>query len=313
MNDDDLTSSNWLRPAFEAIAEKAQKDGKPFPAGQLENFIGDRKHAGSARRLAYEWLVKADSTAPDRLLPQMLDDPSPELRRDALAVAIQAADELAKKKDKGAKAAYRKALKTACDEDQVTAITTALEKLGDKVDLAKHYGFVMTWHLIGPFEHHKGVGWDTAYPPEKKVDLASSYKGKDNECAKWIERTTTDPQGKVDLNKELGKKKGAVAYAYAVVESPKERPVELRLGSITGAKIWLNGKEVFNREEYHHGTRIDQYFARGKLKAGKNTILMKVCQNEQTEQWAQSWGFQLRLCDFTGSAVVFTQAPKEGK
>ena len=37
-----------------------------------------------------------------------------------------------------------------------------------------------------------------------------------------------------------------------------------------------------------------------------NEILIKVCQNEQTENWAQSWMFQLRLCDATGVAVPFT-------
>ena len=36
----------------------------------------------------------------------------------------------------------------------------------------------------------------------------------------------------------------------------------------------------------------------------KNTILVKVCQNEQTEEWAQRWQIQLRVCDATGTAVL---------
>src|SRR5262249_47362208 len=80
MNDDDLTAANWLRPAFEAIAEPAAADGKLSPA-MLEKFVGEKKHAGIARRLAYEWLAKVDKTAPDRLMPGMVVDPSAELRR----------------------------------------------------------------------------------------------------------------------------------------------------------------------------------------------------------------------------------------
>ena len=61
--------------------------------------------------------------------------------------------------------------------------------------------------------------------------------------------------------------------------------------------MFLNGKEVFAREEYHHGRWPDQYVARARLKEGRNELLLKVCQNEQSEVWAQDWNFQVRLCD----------------
>jgi hypothetical protein len=308
MDDDDLTSANWLRPAFESIAEKSLAAGKGLPKADLEKFINQKKHAGIARRLAYEWLVKVDARAPDRLLPTMLLDPSPELRRDAVARAIEEADALlAQKNNEVARAAYQKVLAAACDPDQVAAIATALGKLGVKVDLAKHFGFVMRWHLIAPFDHHNDVGWNKAYPPEKGVDLSASYKGKAGKTAKWVEHTTKDAHGKVDLNKALGKMKGTVAYAHAVVQSPKARLVELRAGCINGLKIFLNGKEIFAREEYHHGSQVDQYAARGMLKAGLNEILLKVCQNEQDDAWAQNWEFQLRICEPVGAAAPFTE------
>jgi len=190
------------------------------------------------------------------------------------------------KDDNTAKAAYEKALTGASDPDQVDAIAAALGKLGVKVNVQKHLGFVNTWHLAAPFDHRKGVGWDVAYPPEKGVDL----------------------------NKAIGKYKDAVAYAYAVVESDKERAVELRFGSINAVKVFLNGKQVFAREEYHHGAHVDQYAARARLKKGRNEILLKLCQNEQKEEYAQVWHFQLRLTDHAGSAVPFTQPePKEAK
>jgi hypothetical protein len=316
MNDDQLVAGNWLRPAFEAVAEKALADGK-LSKDTLDKFVADQKLAGGARALAYEWLVKADKGAPERLLPTMLQDPSAELRRLAVERVVKLAEaELEKKDSKAARASFEKALTGACDPDQVDAIAKALEKLGAKVDLAKHYGAVLQWHLITPFDHKKGAGWDVAYPPEKGIDLTASYKGADGKEAKWVEFTTASPTGVVDLNKKLGNLKGTIAYACAFVDSPAEREVELRAGCINGLKVWLNGKQVFANEEYHHGMRMDQYAARGTLQKGKNTILLKVAQNEQKEKWAQDWQFQLRLCDSVGAAVPFAQekpAEKEVK
>src|SRR5262249_43820163 len=51
------------------------------------------------------------------------------------------------------------------------------------------------------------------------------------------------------------------------------------------------------------GVRMDQYVGVGTLKKGRNRILVKVCQDEQTASFAQTWGFQLRVCDSLGGAV----------
>jgi hypothetical protein len=56
---------------------------------------------------------------------------------------------------------------------------------------------------------------------------------------------------------------------------------------------------------------VDQYIYRGELKPGKNLILVKVLQNEQTESWAQNWQFQLRVCDAIGTAVLPADATNE--
>ena len=301
--DTDPITANWLRAAADAIAEKALA-ARQLSAKDLERFVLQKKHDGAARRIAYEWLVRLDPSAPGRLLPGMLDDPGAELRRDAVAVALKEADTL---RAKGAKdtavAAYRKALAAARDEDQVEAAAKQLKAMGVTADLANHYGFVRRWLLLGDFDNHNNVGFAAVYAPEKGVDPAMTYKGKGGKDARWTAHTTTDPHGVIDLNKVLGKHKGAVVYAYAVVESPKEQKVQLRAGSMNALKIFLNGKLLFGREEYHHGMHLDQHVGKGVLKAGRNTILVKICQNEQTESWAQAWQFQLRLCDDLGTAL----------
>jgi hypothetical protein len=136
--------------------------------------------------------------------------------------------------------------------------------------------------------------------------LKAVYKGKDGKEVRWAAHTAAKPLGEVDFNKIFGELKGVTAYAYAVVDSPAARPVELRATSNDAVRIYLNGKEVFAREEYHHGTRMDQHVGRGTLKTGRNEILVKVCQNEQSEDWARLWHFQLRVCDALGGAVPLT-------
>mgnify|MGYP001001388952 CR=1 FL=1 len=120
----------------------------------------------------------------------------------------------------------------------------------------------------------------------------------------WKAHHTDNEYGEVDLNKALGKHMGVVGYAMAVFESDREQPVELRVGSENANKVWLNGKQLCEAEAYHANSAIDQYVGHGTLKKGKNVILGKVCQDEQTVDWAQNWVFQLRVCDCTGKAVL---------
>jgi hypothetical protein len=303
----DARSANWLRSAVDAVAEKALAAGKPLPAERLEAFVCDRKHSGPARRLAYEWLVKVDAGAPGRLLPGMLDDPGAELRRDAVAVVLTRAQELLDKgKEDEARAAFKKALTFARERDQVVLVADRLKKLGVDIDVTARLGFITRWSVAGPFDNSKGVGFDTVFGPEKKVDRAAVYKGKEGSPVRWTEHVTSQPMGLVDFNKVIGPLHGVTAFAHVVVTSPGERPVELRAASNNALRIYLNGKEVFFREEYHHGKVLDQHVARGALKAGRNEILVKVCQNEQTETWAQEWSLQLRVCDALGGAVPVT-------
>jgi hypothetical protein len=309
---DDATplAANWLRSAVDAVAERATAAHRPLPAAALEAFLRDTRHAGTARRLAYELLAKADPAVPKRLLPTLLDDPGAELRYEAVTVALEDARKLPKD-DPAAKPAFRKLLTAARDFQQVEAVAKELENRGEKVDLTAHFGFLTRWHVVAGFDNTDGKGFQTVYPPERGVDLAAHYAGKGGTDCAWKEHTTTETYGVVDFNKVLGKQKNAVAYGYAVVESPREQAVELRAASATALKIFLNGREAFARESYHQSFDADSHIAPVTLKAGRNTILVKVCQNDQTEPFAQNWMFQLRITDALGAPVPLGPAAKD--
>lgn len=296
---------NWLRLCAESIA---QRHRAALPADKLEEFVKDTSHGARARRLAFEFLSRVDKSAESRLIPGFLSDPSLELRRDAVAKQLADAAQFVEKDKPAAIQAYRKAFTASRDLDQVKAATEALKKLGEEVDLPLHFGFLMTWKIVGPFDNVDDKGWDHAYPPENEVDLTASYEGKKGKVS-WIEHTTTDPYGVVDLTVALDKHKGAVAYAYVEFLSDKERSAELRLGCVNANKVWLNGELLTANHVYHSGTEVDQFKTNGKFKAGKNKILLKICQNEQTEAWAQDWRFQLRVCDSIGTPIYSQERP----
>ena len=69
------------RPTLLQAIEQIKRDLKI----RLDEFVRDTRHDPRGRRLAYELIAKVDPSAPDRIIPGMLDDPSVEFRRDAVA------------------------------------------------------------------------------------------------------------------------------------------------------------------------------------------------------------------------------------
>lgn len=298
-------ATNWLAGAFETIADRELKKGGKLPADALEKFVRDTKQDAAARRLAYEWLRKVDPAAEDRLIPGMLKDPGSAFRRDAVQRLITAAEaRLAADEKESAKAGFQEALQGATDDDQVKAIVKPLKELGVDVDLQQHFGFLTHWKLIAPFNNVGLVGFDTVYPPEKELNFDAKYVGMEDKDVAWTDHATTDEYGVVNLAKALSPFKGAVSYAATEFNASKAELVELRLGTPNAWKLWVNGELAFARDEYHRGTRLDQYKVQVHLKPGPNVILLKVCQNEQTEDWAQDWNFQLRVSDSSGAAIL---------
>ena len=296
-------ASNWLRSAAEVIAKNLEKSGKTA-IDPLGEYFMDQSHPPKARRFAFELIKKNEPLTAKALIPGLLNDPSPELRRDAVSSLIDQASALKKEERKSAAILiYRQALNSAVEENQVKPISQSLKELGVEVDLPKHFGFLMRWNVIGPFDNTDRAGFEKIFPPEKEINLQAKYRGKEKEI-KWQPLASSDSLGKIDLNKPFGMLKETTAYAYTEFESESSRTAELRLGCKNAWKIWVNGKFIFGRDEYHRGQRIDQYKLDIKLEKGKNTILVKACQNEQTEEWTVQWEFQLRICDKSGVAIL---------
>ena len=303
-------AANWLRAAVDTIAAREKK----LPIDALQKFLADKSHTPRARRLAFELIRAADAKLAAKLIPGMINDPSVELRREAVAQVLDAG-KIANQPAIAVKE-YRKALDAARDIDQIKAATKALRDLKQEVDLPRHFGFLMHWNVIGPFDNSERAGFAKVFPPETNVDLEATYDGKAGKV-KWSSFVTADEYGMVDINKAYPGPgdglKEVTAYAYTEYHAAAAGPVQLRLGCKNAWKIWLNGKLVFGRDEYHRGMRIDQYQLDVNLAKGRNTLLIKLCQNEQMQDWTKQWQFQLRVCDPTGTAILATNRPATPK
>ncbi len=147
------------------------------------------------------------------------------------------------------------------------------------------------WLILGPFDNTAGVGYNTAYIPEDitQIDKTAKYEGVGEQIS-WKKFTDDVFDGFIDFGRYVNWR---VSYAWTTVTSPDEREVQLRFGSDDQSKIWLNGNEVFANTQAHAAI-VDRYTIPVKLKAGKNSILVKVCNEEG------GWGYYLRITDADG-------------
>ncbi len=148
-------------------------------------------------------------------------------------------------------------------------------------------GFVTDWLIIGPFDNEGMAGFDLAYPPEKEINLAATYNGKERPVA-WRAYPKVSFDCTVDLGATLRPASKTVAYALACVFSPERQPVAVRLGSDDCDKVWL-GEKLVHADRDCHPVGFDQAVAGATLEKGWNKLLLKVCQDDG------AWQFRLRL------------------
>lgn len=159
--------------------------------------------------------------------------------------------------------------------------------------LIQQTGFVMedAWMILGPFDNAGGIGYNTPYIPENlpKIDIEANYDGL-NEQVSWKKYSDDILNGYIHFDNHDN---WSVAYAYTTVFSPGERKVQFRFDSNDQGKIWINGIEVHSHTRTY-ATEIDREIVYVTLNPGKNSILVKVC-----EEYKGS-GFYLRITDKDG-------------
>jgi hypothetical protein len=307
MDTPNIVAANWYRAAYEQIVTRElARSHSNFPVAAFQAYVRDSRRQGRARRLALDLLDRIDPSFKPAFLPTLLDDP--EFRDDAVSLVLKRGDDFeAQKKNAAAKQAYESAFRHARNVDQVTTAARKLEALGEKVSIQAHLGFVTDWSLIGPFPAAGVSGYRTPFPPETAVKLELIAQTADKKELRWIHHHTADPFGTVDLVQVLGPVNEAVGYAYTEIDSPGSHEAQLRCSADDCLAVWLNGEKVFGREMWLNGTRFDRFITPVTLKAGRNRILVKVCQGPHHRDPAvgNAWTFQLRFCSPDGQGLTF--------
>ena len=150
-----------------------------------------------------------------------------------------------------------------------------------------------SWIVLGPFDNIDKIGFDTAYIPEDAthIDTTVKYETIDDKVG-WQKCSDDKLDGNIRFGKDVDWR---VAYAWTTITSPDEREVQFRFDSDDQGKVWLNGVEVYAHTETHKAI-MDRYIFPVTLKTGKNSILVKVCEEKE------GWGFYLRITDKNGQA-----------
>jgi hypothetical protein len=208
---------------------------------------------------------------------------------------------------------YRALLGHVRDIGQVKLVAARLKDAGENVSVADHLGFLRDWYVIGPFDAKGMKGFTATYPPEEKLDLSAEYDGKQKKVG-WKRFPVPEPAPSafndkgliVSVREPLGDADDAVAYAYTAFKVPTETAVEFRGAADDNFTVWVNGERAFGFEEYRNGVRLDRHRFRVKLKAGVNTVLVKVCQAPRDPTNPEpNWEFLLRIVDESGKGVTF--------
>ncbi len=192
-------------------------------------------------------------------------------------------------------------LATTGDSLRLSFVVTGANQAGvgseigvDAIVLEPRRQWVPEWLLLGPWPNPRKsdaerYGLDTKYPPEILFDADATFEGVDGQRIAY-ERYPTPENGHFRLWDKMEPSEFVVSYAVTYVHSPVDTTVSLFLGSDDGAKVLLNGEELYRFLE----VRIagpDQDRIELPLKAGYNELMLKIENN------FGGYGFFARILD----------------
>jgi hypothetical protein len=131
------------------------------------------------------------------------------------------------------------------------------------------------WYFIGPFDNIGQRGFDTVFPPEQRIDLAAHYDGKGNEKIAWRKGDFTD--GQINNLMRFKDNNEVVIYLYREFNFGGAADLPVSLGSDDTLTVWLNGTRLL-AENVYRGCTPDQHLLTLKLRPGRNSLLLKICQ-----------------------------------
>jgi hypothetical protein len=130
------------------------------------------------------------------------------------------------------------------------------------------------WQVLGPFDGGVGSRFVGDFP----TNFVAEYAGSGGRKIHW--KTVGDDcvgsDGYVDFEKALGKgNNGQTTFGAATITSIADAPAKFHVGSGDALTIWLNGKQVFDKQ-VDRSAEPDEDVVDMNLRAGENTVLVKI-------------------------------------
>lgn len=165
--------------------------------------------------------------------------------------------------------------------------------------------YIQDWYVTGPFPNTvKMEAVAQAFPPESGVDLQASYPRADGPALTWrrTAKPGAPPLGRLPLDfrdaLNLHDNAPGCAYAYTEITSDTARQVTVCAKADDTLSLWVNGQPATFTGGQGELQDTDEGTAVITLKAGKNTLLAKVC-----EKWLY-WLLALRLANADGTPLT---------
>ncbi|MFA4016229.1 MAG: hypothetical protein RUDDFDWM_001332 [Candidatus Fervidibacterota bacterium] len=166
------------------------------------------------------------------------------------------------------------------------------------VEALSKMGFIVKWHLIGPFSGQDMLREKDVIAPDA-VDVNAQVIA-EGRSFRWIPHRLESPNGVIDLLTAVARQNNCGAYAYAEVICEQEKEVLLKIGSDDDIFVWVNGQLV-HKNIVARACAPDQDEVKVKLNAGVNRILCKVLNG------GGDWGFCVRVTDIDGNPLPLKQ------
>lgn len=159
------------------------------------------------------------------------------------------------------------------------------------------------WRVIGPFAGGPAEDHETVHPPEREIDYAGQYTGKDGRTLRWRPFRAGDihQDGFYDLNAACADQDLATAYTTLTVDADEATPARVLLGADDSVKVWLNGELIHDHMEIVHPAAPGQDQIDVTLQPGENTFLLKICDNYG------GWGYYFDLVGRDGGPLPVMQ------
>ncbi len=271
----DTQRADAIRGAVRLMTEEEGMTMEPQTIiSHFKTLLASSKRAGD-KYPVLAGLGRVPHLASLELAVPMLDESS--TRSEAALAVVKIAQAIVGVHTAQAQAALKKVIAAGVEDSTRQAAEGVLRQIEAMAS------FVTAWQVAGPYEQN-GVDFtkllDTPFAPESSDAQKVSWK---------LMPTLSDAQRPwlLDLLKVYGGEQ-KVAYVRTAIHSDKDQACQLLLGSDDGVKVWLNGTVIYSNNTARPIT-VDSDKVGLQLKAGWNTLLFKITQNNQ------GWEYCARL------------------